>query len=361
MALTSPIPIGRMPVDYLTQGTGAINDILQKARQAALQRQQMEEMAKFHGADLAMREKSLGASHQFDALKKMIFEQQLQGLKNKNDPTYEMKQFQALSQMLGGGDGGGLPDEAMSNQQQMPDSNQMPFGQGQGMFSPQQSPDVMGDMMNGAGESKKQIDLQDIRNNPLLKGFIKHKFGIDMDAQSPDEKEKRALDFNQMKLQQKEEFDKAKELRKINNQLPLTNAMKTQLQNIVTGVPKVTKKIDDLIAAPSPTTLIGFKPDQRAQHASLVLEAAESYAKAKGWPNTNESIKAARDILDRHTLESDDAYRKRLKALKHSLGRDYKDANETLNPVAGIPQQEERQMDISQMSDEELQKIASGG
>jgi len=112
----------------------------------------------------------------------------------------------------------------------------------------------------------------------------------------------------------------------------LTNAVKTQMQNIIAGVPKVHKKIDDLIKTESPTNLIGFKPNQRAEHAALVKESAETYAKAKGWPNTNESIKAAMDILDRHTFESDEAYRKRLSRLKESLSSDLKEAKKTLNP-----------------------------
>lgn len=114
--------------------------------------------------------------------------------------------------------------------------------------------------------------------------------------------------------------------------IPLTNAIKTQMQNIISGVPKVDKKIDALIAAPSPVEIIGNKPSERAAHTSLVLETAESYAKAKGWPNTNESIKAAAKILDRHTFESDKAYRKRLEELKVSLRNDLQAAKQTLNP-----------------------------
>lgn len=112
----------------------------------------------------------------------------------------------------------------------------------------------------------------------------------------------------------------------------LTNAMKTQMQNIVSGVPKVDKKIDALIEAKSPINILGYKSNQKARHNSLVKETAETYAKAKGWPNTNESIKAAMDILDRHTFESDSAYRDRLKDLKLSLKTDLQDARRTLNP-----------------------------
>lgn len=114
--------------------------------------------------------------------------------------------------------------------------------------------------------------------------------------------------------------------------IPLTNNLKTQMQNIIAGVPKVKVKIDSLIKSPSPTTLLGYKSSDRAKHDALVKETAETYAKAKGWPNTNESIKAAAEILDRHTFESDSAYRARLKELKKSLDNDFKDAHQTLNP-----------------------------
>ena len=126
--------------------------------------------------------------------------------------------------------------------------------------------------------------------------------------------------------------------------IPLTNAMKTQMQNVIAGVPKVDKKIDALIAAPSPTTILGYKSDEKAAHNSLVKETAETYAKAKGWPNTNESIKAAMDILDRHTFESDSAYRKRLQDLKKSLRMDLQSASQTLNPNAEQQQEQPQEM-----------------
>ena len=114
--------------------------------------------------------------------------------------------------------------------------------------------------------------------------------------------------------------------------VPLTNAIKTQMQGIIAGVPKVNAKIDALKAAPSPIDIIGYKPDQRAKHDALVRETAETYAKAKGWPNTNESIKTAIEILDRHKFESDAAYRKRLDEIKMSLRDDLRGAEQTLHP-----------------------------
>ncbi len=114
--------------------------------------------------------------------------------------------------------------------------------------------------------------------------------------------------------------------------VPLTNALKTLHQNIISGAPKAEKMIDDLIESPSPLGIPGFKPDQQARHKALVNAAAETYAKAKGWPNTNESIHRATTILGRGTLESDAAYRERLKSLKSSLKNDIKDSKNILNP-----------------------------
>ncbi len=132
----------------------------------------------------------------------------------------------------------------------------------------------------------------------------------------------------------------------INAGSQLTNTVKTQQQNIVTGVPKVQKKIDALISAESPTTLLGYKSNAKAKHNALVKESAETYAKAKGWPNTNESIKAAMDILDRHTFESDAAYRSRLKDLKRSLNEDLSDADQTLNPNSQQVRPQESSRDL---------------
>ena len=117
-----------------------------------------------------------------------------------------------------------------------------------------------------------------------------------------------------------------------NGTVPLTNALKSQLQNIKVNVPKVKRLVDDLIASPSPTEFPLYRKGARTKHHALVKEAAETYAKAKGWPNTNESIKAASEILGRGSLETDSDYRLRLEELKKELDRNAVEADETLNP-----------------------------
>lgn len=116
------------------------------------------------------------------------------------------------------------------------------------------------------------------------------------------------------------------------NPSALTNKIKTQLQGIETGAPKVIKKIDDLINTASPAEIPFYRQNSKAAHSGLVWQTAESYATAMGWPNVKASIERAALILDRHWLETDSAYHKRLRTVQANLKKDADAAHETLNP-----------------------------
>lgn len=118
-----------------------------------------------------------------------------------------------------------------------------------------------------------------------------------------------------------------------------TNAVKTNLQTIITSVPKVKKGIENLIKMPSPVDIPGYRSDSRAAHDAKVAETAESYAKAKGWPNTVDSIHQAMKILGRGQFESDAAYRVRLKALSSELDSNSEQAQQQLNQGLNAPMQ----------------------
>lgn len=333
MAITGLIPQTKMPIDTFNSQLEQLMQQIARHRQTNNQARQIEETAKYHAQDMALRQAAgKRAQQQMDPMfkvnqiKAMI--EGLRGMANGNQ--------QANGDMGGEESMPGMPPSGADNSDNPGVSAEgpgvIPEGQnpfvGRAGYKPpkQQGPDEQHPMDN---EIMPGITLEDITRHMM--GLPAKKAPIE----TPAAKQERLLKFNQAKLEQKEQFDKAKELRKIDSEIPLTNAMKTQMQNIISGVPKVIKKIDSLIAAPSPTTLVGYKPNERAEHSALVLETAESYAKAKGWPNTNESIKAAAKVLDRHLLESDKAYRARLNALKKSLSTDFVDAHHTLHPNAG--------------------------
>lgn len=124
MAITGAIPIGRMPVDYLNQGTSAVNDILNKARAAAIQQRQIEEMAKYHKGDLDLRRQAGNRAAQ------------------QMDPMFKVNQIKAMIEGLralhkgqqgqGQDQGNGMP----------PSQGGMQLGQGQGMPNmPPMAPD----------------------------------------------------------------------------------------------------------------------------------------------------------------------------------------------------------------------------
>jgi len=123
---------------------------------------------------------------------------------------------------------------------------------------------------------------------------------------------------------------------------PLTNAVKTLNQNAVNFIPKVQTQIDEIIKAPSPVTPFGekysgiYRGSSVAKHQALVNEAADTLVKAKGWPNTNESLNTAKHILARGNFETDYNYRERLKELKKSLGNDIKSAKSILKQGTNV-------------------------
>lgn len=128
-----------------------------------------------------------------------------------------------------------------------------------------------------------------------------------------------------------------------------TNAVLTLNQNIINGVPKVQKILKDLISSPSPSRLpfgIPYKPSDQAAHIALVNEAADTLVKAKGWPNTNESLNTAKQILERGDYETDESYRKRLKQIDKDLSKDLNQAKQIVNQGTALRKEADNDYEI---------------
>lgn len=331
MAITGQIPIGRMPIDYLNQGTGAINDILQKAREAALQHQQLQEMAKFHGADIGLRQQAGTRAAQ------------------QMDPMFQVRQIQAMVQGLQG-----LSQHGKQGQSNTPMGQDMPFGEGQGMpkmpplapdnsVNPGVTAEGPGSIMSGSpfvgrvGYKPQQQPQSQETQNPMseeiipgitLEDITRHALGLPArkaPVETPEQKTARELDV----YRKKAEIKAAQE-----GQLP--GAVKTLHENIIHISPKAIKAIDHIINIPSPVEPWGFgaiKSGQKAAHNKGVTAAAESYAKAQGWPNTKGSIQKAEEILQRGNFETDFDYRKRLRGYQDELRAGIKTSSELLHPT----------------------------
>ena len=124
------------------------------------------------------------------------------------------------------------------------------------------------------------------------------------EAESPQQKAQREI----------ETFRQKKEMAA---RLPTQRTL-SQFQQRLPQVRPFIKGIDDLISAPSPVevSLKGMQfylPDAVAKHKALVKNLVDTYLAVRGLPATEGNIQLASTILDRHGMESDAAYRRRLK------------------------------------------------
>lgn len=326
------LPNVSTPGQSFQQGFKSVNDLFDKIRQHQLERQKLQEAVKQHADLIKFKMLAENRANQEAARNQEIHGERLKKLKHENaDDEY-------FDNAIGGGNESSMPNEGMRhegatsqteginnpntgilNGQHDVDMNGNPVGGGE----PQQSAE---NVQGAQSESPVMKMIQDrARKYPKFRALYIKKYKVDPLAslpQTPEEKQQMALETNKLKLDQKAEADKNKS----------TNAVKTQNQNIVNIVPRANRMIDKLIEAPSPTEFPLYRKGARAAHHALVKEAAENYAKAKGWPNTGESIKTASEILGRGQLETDSDYRKRLNDLKDELNLTMKEAQETLIP-----------------------------
>ncbi len=113
--MISGIPAPLNPDQILQQGFHSINDIINRSRQASMERQKMADMKKIHEADLALRrqgaqqaqsrfEAAQAHQAQFDPLNMQLLKDQISGAHNRNDPGFKAKQIQAMINSFGGGE-----------------------------------------------------------------------------------------------------------------------------------------------------------------------------------------------------------------------------------------------------------------
>ncbi len=187
----------------------------------------------------------------------------------KMDPLYEINQYKALENFIKGQagqqTGGQIPSE-----QHAPVPTQE-AGQGLGMFSPegmqeaQQTTPVPASAVGGNANSGGQnntsgIDMELLKNNPLLRGFFKKHFGVDPLGSSKENAytgpAREALDLSRLKKQfgeNSEEYQTAKALEHAKTQQheDLSAIRARQLNGLKPG--------DTEIKDPNTGQTIGFK------------------------------------------------------------------------------------------------------
>jgi hypothetical protein len=165
MALGIPLP-GEAG-EGLLQGLNTGSTMFSRIMQPILEREKQKQLEQHFQQQLAMQQKQQARAGQFDALKRMMMEQQLQGMRNANDPMYKINQFQNIAKMLGAGNM--VPQEARP---------QKIAGEGLGMYSPEGLEQAQTAPSQSTGDAQG-MNLDVLRNNPLLRGFFKQQFGYD--------------------------------------------------------------------------------------------------------------------------------------------------------------------------------------
>tara|TARA_R110002126_G_scaffold289448_1_gene444385 strand:- start:1235 stop:2512 length:1278 start_codon:yes stop_codon:yes gene_type:complete len=152
MALNIPMP-GQPGTSFL-EGIGAGSDMFAKLMQPEMQRRQMAQQQQQHMD-------SLGIQQQQQARLQQQFAQ-------------EQQDRAMLDQMMnGGGQPMGQPSE-----HQMPTQE---YGQGMGMFTPEgmQEAQQQSQQQPQGEQQPGGMNMEAIKNNPMLRGLFKQRFGID--------------------------------------------------------------------------------------------------------------------------------------------------------------------------------------
>lgn len=355
MALNIPMP--DLPGTGFLKGIDTGSSMFTRMIQPVLEREKQRQQAEQFAQELELRKQQLAKQGANSDLQRALLQQQILAAKHANDPMYEFNQFKNL---MGAMSGGATPTGGAGGGQLPMPTQEM--GQGMGMFSPQ----GLNDAQQAAPPAQPADDSQlfeALKSNPMLRGFFKKKFGFDPLAPAPETPEqKRALDLqSQIALENIKTGNKTKAL----EQKELV-AVKKDLPTLE----KSLKGVDELlnIAKNNPDMFgHGFMPDRFAKTTknknfgkwqNLISDAIAGLEQKLSARGNIVALKMAAQLKPSHAEQQNVAIGK-LESMRQQLVDSINNSRGKLGQDK-VPQ-EEANMDLSQMSDEELQRIASGG
>lgn len=313
MAINVPMP--DLPGTSFLKGIDTGSSMFTRLMQPILQREQQKQLDEHFKKEFALKQAAAGRASALQPLHQQMLQEQLLALKHKNDPMYEINQWKALQDMImGGGVPGGNPAGVPGNQEPAPTQE---MGEGMGMFSPeglQQAQSMPQAPQLPEGGNMGGVNLEALRKNPMLRGFFKHKFGVDPlapMAQTPEQKQAAAIDLF-----------KEKEKIKQNNKAGdiATNKVLTQNQQAVQAIDTVVPMIDEFIN--NPDLVFGatdINPSKKAAYNAKTGGMIDMLVAAQSLPQVKESVNLVEQQIRRGFGESKDAYIKRLKDFKKDL------------------------------------------
>ena len=274
------------------------------------------------------------------------------------DPNYEINNFIHELQMLGKV---GNVQTTATNQPKYDalKSKMTGMGQGAGVFPTedmlQETENNVSAVPNFGGANEANQNTQnpwgiDFNNlNPLQKMVVANSKYKGLLSESPQQKEDAALNL----FKKKEEIKNASKAGDI-----ATNNVLTQNQHALQGIDTSVKIIDELLDDKNLPGILNFSPGANAAYDAKTASAIDTLVAAQNLPKVQASIDLVAQQIRRARGETINDYKKRLKALKNDLKERRKMA---ANIVKTHKINTAEPEDFTQMSDEELARIAAGG
>lgn len=349
MATRIPLP-GNM-IDTLMSGVKTGSGMYSGIMQPILEREKQKQAEAHFQEQLKLQKAAAARAGANSDLNRMILQQQLLGLQHKNDPMYEFNQFKALQDFITGGGQGAAPQQE-TTQQAVPTQE---MGEGMGMFSPQGMQEAQQQPVNAIAQQPNKnaggVNLDLLRQNPMLRGFFKHQFGYDPLSlpQTPEDKAAASLDL----FKQKEAIKQQNK----GGETP-TNTVLTQNQQAIQGIDSSLPILDELINDKNLPGITNFSPGKKAKYIAKTGGVIDTLVAAQNLPKVQASIDLVEQQIRRHTGETVHDYQERLKDLKKDLLKRRERAQSVIKSrkVNTAPVE-----DFTSMSDDELRKIAGGG
>jgi hypothetical protein len=170
MATGIPLP-GNM-IDTLMNGVKTGSNMYTGIMNPILHREQQKQLDEHFKQELELKKQAAARAGANSGLHRQILQQQLLGLTHKNDPMYELNQFKALQEQL-------VKDQGIAHNAESQPIPAQESGQGMGMFSPEGLQQAQQEPTQASVPNVSNANFDALKQNPLLRGFFKHKFGFD--------------------------------------------------------------------------------------------------------------------------------------------------------------------------------------
>ena len=177
------IPNTDLPGNSFLKGIDTGSTMFSRLMQPVLEREKQKQQAEQFAQELALKKQQEARMGANSGLNSQILQQQLLKLQHSNDPNYEIQQLQHMIESLSGGgkQQGQVNPQEPGMQQSVPTQEQ---GQGLGIFTPEGMGEAQQEAQQVPQESPQSahqggIDMEAIKNNPILRGYFKKHFGVD--------------------------------------------------------------------------------------------------------------------------------------------------------------------------------------